>query len=190
MVRRIVPVLVALASFSHQGLAQGMPAETRDNIHALLNNHSSITRSVTLTDDGYVSKTESSDTAVTRILREHVAQMQERLESGLMVRRWDPAFAEYVKHYSDIEHTMTPTESGLTMTVRGKTPEAIQVARNHAEAVTDFVTSGWEGHNRTHPAVLDSAKTARSDKACCGNCRGGGGKGAKHMGHPVDKTKD
>ena len=190
MMRQTVPLLAAVACCTFQAFAQGMPAEARDNIHALLDNHASITRSVTLSDDGYVSTTESSDTAIARTLREHVGQMEARLESGLMVRRWDPAFAEYVKHFGDIEHTMTPTQAGLTMTVHGKTPEAIAVARNHAAAVTDFVTSGWEGHNRTHPAVLDSATSAKTDTACCAGCRRGGPQGGKGMGHPVDKPKN
>ena len=190
MKRLIVPLLAALACLPLQALGQGMPAEARENIHALLNNHTSITRSVTLTDDGYVSKTESSDTATARALREHVAQMEKRLASGLMVRRWDPAFAEYMNHYGDIEHTMSPTQAGLTMTVRGKTPEAIAVARNHAEIITDFIASGWEGHNRSHPPVLDSTKTAKADSACCGSCGMPGGKGGKHMGRPVDEPKE
>jgi len=190
MNRPFVPLLVALACLPFQALGQGMPAEARENIHALLDNHTSITRSIRLTDDGYVSTTESSDSATARALREHVAQMEARLESGLMVRRWDPAFAEYVSHYSDIEHAMSPTPAGLTMTVRGKTPEAIAVARNHAEIISEFVASGWEGHNRSHSAVLDSAKTAKADSACCGNCRESGMKGNKHMGRPVDKPKE
>lgn len=190
--KRIVPLVATVAWCSLQAFGQGMPAEARENIHALLNNHTSITRSVTLTDDGYVSKTESNDTTIARTLREHVAQMESRLASGLMVRRWDPAFAEYVRHYDQMQHTMSPTPAGLTMTVRGTTPEAVTVAQNHAEIVTDFVTNGWEGHNRTHPAVYGSADGAKTDSASC--CESGcgnqmcgqkkGGQGAHKHGRP------
>ena len=157
--------------------AQGMPPEARENIHALLNNHASITRTVTLTEDGYVSTTESSDSAVGRILREHVFEMQSRLESGLMVRRWDPAFAEYAAHFEHIDHTLTPTPNGLSIRVRGKNAEAVKVAQNHAEIVTDFVTNGWEGHNRTHPTALEASETVAAD-SCCGasGCGQGHGK--------------
>jgi len=161
----VVPALIVC--FSTDLGAQMMSPESRENIHTLLDNHASIRRTVTLTDDGYVSTTESSDSSVARALREHVTQMEKRLESGLMVRRWDPAFAEYVQHWDDIVHFMVPTNGGLSMTVHGKTPEAIKVAQNHAEIVTDFVTNGWEGHNRTHPSVLEGAEAAEGE-ACCG----------------------
>ncbi|MBE0557393.1 MAG: hypothetical protein IH628_09190 [Proteobacteria bacterium] len=161
-----------------------MPSEARENIHALLNNHASITRTVTLTDDGYVSTTESSDTAIVRVLHEHVGQMEARLESGLMVRRWDPAFVEYVHHIKDMERSFAATDNGLSMTVRGKTPEAIAVAQNHAGIITDFVTNGWEGHNRNHPAVLESSGVGQSGSCCRGDGCGGKSqrRGGKHSG--------
>jgi hypothetical protein len=179
-------------------LSQGMPPEARNNIHQLFNNHAAITRTVTLTKDGYVALTESSDPKVTAALRGHVQQMSDRLKSGLMVRRHDPAFVEYAAHYDNIAHTVEPTDKGLKVTVTGKTPDAIKVAQNHATVVTDFASNGWAGHDRDHAKALGAAAkpakpTAQSassvEKAkgpCCesgGQCCQGGsarksGKGA------------
>lgn len=135
-------------------LAQGMPPEARRNIHLLFNQHEAVRRQVTLTDDGYVSVTESDQPEVAAALKSHVRQMEERLKSGLMVRRHDPAFVEFADHYADMTHQFEATAKGVKMTVHGKTPAAIKVAQNHAGVVTDFATHGWEGHDRNHPAVL------------------------------------
>lgn len=182
-------VLAASAALATTATAQGMPPEARQNIHLLFNQHAAVTRTVTMTKDGYVSLTESENPKVAAALKEHVRQMEARLKSGLMVRRHDPAFVEFAKHYDDISHAMEPTENGLKMTVTGKTPAAIKVAQNHANVVTDFATNGWEAHDRDHAAVLKSgaepASTAKelsgpakkSAPACCengGECQMGG----------------
>ena len=88
-----------LLTWTPQCSAQGMPAEARENIHALFSQHTNFTRKVTITEDGYTALTESQDPKLARVLREHVKQMRERLQSGRMVRGWDPAFREMVEHY-------------------------------------------------------------------------------------------
>lgn len=159
--------------------AQGMPPESRKNIHALFSNHDKVKRTVEKTDKGYVATTESDDPAIASALREHVKQMSARLESGLMVRRWDPAFAEYVAHYKDIKHKVSKTKTGIRITVTGKTPEAIRVAQNHAAVISEFVKDGWKAHDRSHPVAI-VAKTAAAPAAaatapadCC--LKGGSG---------------
>lgn len=156
--------------------AQGMPPEAREAIHTLLNRHEAITRKVEMTARGYVAVTESDDPEVVAALRRHVKQMEERLESGLRVRRWDPAFAEYVAHYRDIDHTFKATARGVRMTVKGRTPEAVQVAQNHARVVSEFAELGWAGHDREHPAVLRKEQGQASPGSGAGG-RGGRGRG-------------
>jgi hypothetical protein len=134
--------------------AQGMPPEARRNIHRLFDGHEGLRREVTTIPDGYVALTESDSPELATALKAHVAQMEERLGKGLPVRLHDPAFAEYVKHRKDITHKVEATGKGLKVTVRGKTPEAVEVARNHAKVVTDFASHGWEAHDRDHPAAL------------------------------------
>jgi hypothetical protein len=165
--------------------SQGMPPEARNNIHQLFNQHAVITRAVTLTQDGYVAVTESSDPKVVAALRGHVQQMSDRLKSGLMVRRHDPAFVEYAAHYDNITHTVEPTAKGLKVTVAGKTPDAVKVAQNHASVVTDFASHGWAGHDRDHAKALTPATkpasqpsgmkpAANADKGTGPCCESGG----------------
>lgn len=166
-------------------LGQGMPPEARKNIHTLFDHHKSIHRTVEPTDTGYVAVTESDDAKVAAALKAHVAQMGERLKSGMMVRRWDPAFAEYVRYYDDMEHRVESIEKGLRVVVNGKTAEAVKVAQNHAGVILDFVDHGWEAHDRRHPAAVAAAPEAgpggEGRGACCmggdsakGCCRGSG----------------
>jgi hypothetical protein len=142
-----------IAASPSQVRAQGMPPEAREKIHHLFDNHGKIKRTVTVTDTGYTALTESDDPATAAALKAHVKQMSARLKSGLMVRRWDPAFAEYVTHYDEMEHRYEATEKGMKATVNGKTPLAIKVAQNHAKAVSDFAANGWEAHDCQHPAI-------------------------------------
>lgn len=155
--------------------AQGMPPEARANIQTLFNNHEKITRKVEKTEKGYVATTESDDPKVVAAMRDHVKQMSARLESGMMVRRWDPAFAEYVAHYKDIKHKFTKTKKGVQMTVTGKTPEAVKVAQNHAAVVSEFIKDGWKAHDRTHPVALTqpAASSAASSSNCCAKAAAG-----------------
>jgi hypothetical protein len=155
--------------------AQGMPPDARKNIHLLFNQHEEVRRTVTMTKDGYVSLTESDDPKVAGALKEHVRQMEDRLKGGLMVRRHDPAFAEFSEYYDQMTLVIEPTEKGLRVSVTGTTPAAVKVAQNHANVVTDFATHGWEGHDREHGAVLNAglapepATPKRSQPACCSN---------------------
>lgn len=155
--------------------AQGMPKELHDNIHSLFDNHAKFTRKVEMTEKGYIAVTESSDPKLAKILREHVSQMRERLQSGLMVRRWDPAFPEFIAHYDDITHRVEATRNGLKITVAGKTPNAIKVAQNHAKIVSDFAANGWKAHDTSHPLALAHAgqPVAQAEKptGACAECR-------------------
>ena len=152
-----VIILMLQPSCSQAGppAGHGMPAEAREQIHTLFENHDKIRREVTKTEDGYVAVTESDDAGVAKALQKHVAQMEERLESGLMVRRWDPAFEQYVSHYKAMEHTFEATDKGVRMVVKGRTALAAKVAQNHAAVISDFVAHGWTEHDVKHPAVAD-----------------------------------
>lgn len=169
----LATALVALCQSPAAGLGRGMPAESKESIHRLFDGHKSIKRDLKLTEKGYEAVTESDDANVARAIKKHVAQMSERLESGLMVRRWDPAFAEHVAHYADIKHEFKPTKKGIRVVATGKTPAAVKVAQNHARVLADFVGKGWEAHDELHPAAV-TAKTGASvavnpagKRACC-----------------------
>jgi len=169
--------------------AQGMPPAAQENIHRLFDQHAAVRRTVTLTEQGYTALTESDDPVIARTLRAHVSQMRERLESGLAVRRWDPAYAEMVQHYRDLELTVEPTPKGLRIVMLGKTPAAVKIAQNHAGIVSKFVEKGWAEHDVSHPAVASAAvapeSPVKSDEAhgakgagCGSGCGSGCGAGA------------
>jgi hypothetical protein len=174
---KIYPISLAMVTLVaslgiNRAHAQGMPSAMHDNIHALLGANSKITRKVEITKTGYVATTESADPKLATILREHVSQMRERLQSGGMVRRWDPAFPELVEHYDDISHRVEITEKGLRITVTGKTPDAIKVALNHAKIVSDFASNGWKAHDTLHPRVLPgSPENGPATKAYSPGCK-------------------
>lgn len=134
---------------------RGMPAAFQDNIHALFDNHETIKRKVEKTEDGYRSTTTSTDPKVAAILQEHVAQMKQRFDGGRPVRRWDPAFEEFFAHYDDMDVAIEKIDGGLRVTVKGRTPEASAVARNHAGIVSRFVAHGWDEAHASHPPALD-----------------------------------
>lgn len=150
----LATAVVALCQTTVASFGQGMPAESKEAIHRLFDGHKSIKRDLKLTEKGYEAVTVSDNADIARAINKHVGQMSERLESGLMVRRWDPAFAEYVTHYADIKHEFKPTKKGIRVVVTGKTPEAIKVAQNHAKVLAEFVSKGWQAHDELHPAAL------------------------------------
>jgi hypothetical protein len=162
--------VVALCQTPFASFGQGMPAESKEAIHRLFDGHKSIKRDLEFTEKGYEAVTESDDADIARAIKKHVVRMSERLKSGLMVRRWDPAFAEYVSHYADIKHEFKPTKKGIRVVVTGKTPAAVKAAQNHAKVLADFVSKGWEAHDELHPAALsDKAVVAGANgkRECC-----------------------
>lgn len=132
---------------------RGMPEESRSVIHDLFGQHEKITRAVKLTPKGYTAETTSSDPAVVSQLQKHVKQMKTRLNSGLGVRQWDPAFREFREHYGDLEMQIQNIKNGVAVSVTGSTPEAIAAARNHASVISKFVKNGSSEMHATHPAA-------------------------------------
>lgn len=156
--KTLLLAILAASSLSSTSCAQpkggpGMPAEAREQIHALFDAHDKIHRDLKLTADGYTALTESDDPKVAAALKKHVKQMQARLGEGLSVRRWDPAFAEYCDHYAEMDHQFTPTDKGVRMTVKGRTANAVKIAQNHAKVVSAFAAHGWAEHDKKHDTV-------------------------------------
>lgn len=172
--RRGFFILVAALSLAVTSLvsAQGMLPEARQNIHTLFNGHEQITRTLTMTEDGYEATTTSTNSTVAQALQDHVQQMQARLDSGLAVRRWDPAFFELRAYYTQIDVKIEPTEGGVKVVAKGQTPEAVKVAQNHAKVINEFVSDGWTAHNATHAAALTSTQEENQTGAQTGCCGG------------------
>lgn len=166
----LLSIVLPLAVFASAIVsANGMPAEFKETIHGLFDSHSLFEREVTETENGYTSKTTSNDPSAVKLLQSHVGQMEERLASGRMVRGWDPAYVEFVEHYSDIDIRIENLENGISITAIGKTPEAIEIARNHAGIVSKFIQLGWKEHDKSHAAVYGqvNSETSPAGKVCC-----------------------
>ncbi len=178
-------VLLAVPLLLANGITHGpIPAEQRDLIHQLATENESIHRTVEVTETGYRATTTANDAELADVLRKHVAYMQVRVDSGLRVRRWDPAYEEFFRHHEDIAIDVAPIDNGLEVTVVGATPEAILVAQNHGSIVSQFVDHGFEALYAEHDTVIGSSSDEveepvvgleRGGKNCgqgCGrNCR-------------------
>ena len=162
-----------------------MSDDFRGVIHDLFAHHDAFTRSVDLTATGYRAKTVSKDPKKGALLQKHVAQMESRLDGGMGVRHWDPAFAELRAHYDDMKVEIEKVEGGIAVVVTGETKAAIAVAQNHAKIISGFIKKGQEQMHARHPAVLADSDAAKAAPACgscgkdgCGgSCGKGGGKG-------------
>lgn len=150
-------------------------------IHSLFANHDKVKRSVELTDTGYRATTISEDKEVAKYLKRHVAQMESRLENGMGIRHWDPAFAELREHYDDMTIKVNDVDKGVSVDVVGKTPEAIKVAQNHAKIISGFVEKGNAQMHASHSRALgdgesDSGGQTKQMKCeNCGSAKGGAG---------------
>jgi uncharacterized protein YdcH (DUF465 family) len=149
----------------------------QEAIHKLFTNHEKIKRTVEMTDDGYKSKTVSDDPEIAKTLQKHVKEMRERLSAGMMIRRWDPAFAELVEHYKDIDHEFKEVEGGVEMVAKGKTPDATKVVQNHAKIISKFAKLGSDEMHESHARALgdsnkkeDSKKPDAAADAACPKC--------------------
>ena len=157
----VLSILSLAALFPLQAEPQGRghgkgrgEGDFRGVFHSLFAAHEKIDRVVELTDSGYRAKTTSEDKAVAARLQKHVAEMAARLDGGMSVRHWDPAFAEFREHYEDTSVEIENIEGGVSVSVTGKTPDAIKVVRNHAAIISGFVEKGSKEMHQTHPAVI------------------------------------
>ncbi|MDF1851309.1 MAG: hypothetical protein P1U85_10780, partial [Verrucomicrobiales bacterium] len=174
-----------------KGPAQG-GSDFRGVIHSLFANYEDFERKVEILENGYRAVTTSKDPKSAKLLQEHVIQMKERLDGGFGVRHWDPAFAELREHHEDMTIELEEITGGVSVSVMGKTPEAIQVAKNHAKIVSGFVEKGGEQMHATHPAVVSGKEGESTElaKAAC-SCGGekGQGKGKKQTATEGESTE-
>lgn len=135
------------------GMRGPLPEEQRTIIHELAENHKKLTRKVEMTKTGYVATTTSEDKNLAEKLKKHFRYMKKRLDSGAMVRRWDPAYAEMTGYYDQLKVEVQELPKGLKVTISGKNAEATKVAQNHAKIVTKFVNKGSDELHEKHPAA-------------------------------------
>jgi hypothetical protein len=114
------------------------------DIHELFSNHDRITRTVTNLPDGIRTVTESDDPRIAQILKDHVATMRQRVDTGN-----DPglpieseALRSIFRNYDKIETKVETTEKGVVVVQTSTDPETVAALQQHASEVTDFVKDG------------------------------------------------
>lgn len=150
-----VGVVCCAATFARPEFRGPLPDEQKEIIHYLAEHHAALKREVKLTDHGYTAITTSENPDIVKKLLTHFDYMEKRLDSGAMVRRWDPAFEEMVEYYEQLETNVKKLENGIQVIVKGTTPEAVKVAQNHARIVSGFVNEGQTAVSREHTKVVE-----------------------------------
>ena len=150
--------LLMFTAWGKEPMRGPLPAEQRAIIQFLADHHAELKRKVDMRKDGYAATTTTENKELAAKLKEHFAYMHKRLGSGAMVRRWDPAFAEFVEYHDRITTRIEQLENGVRVVVVGKTPEAVKVAQNHARIITGFTKQGAEAVHQEHKPALGEGK--------------------------------
>jgi len=130
------------AGVNNQG-RRGAGMSDHENIHALLDRHEVIERSVEEIDGGVVTVTTSDDPEVVRTLREHVREMQQRMESGHGMRWWDPVFAELFRNHDKVLMEIEDVPGGVRVRETSDDPDIAMLIRQHAiRGINEFVAEG------------------------------------------------
>lgn len=134
-------------------------------IHGLLSDHRKIERRVEDIPGGVQTVTVSSDSRTADLIRQHVQQMQRRIEAGQPIRMMDPLFAEIFRHHRSIRMEIEEIDGGVRVTETSDDPAVTSLIRQHARrAVSEFVEDGMrramqptplpEGYQREPRAAL------------------------------------
>ena len=140
----------------HQGMmmrhGMGMMGMSHDSrtmaemaaIHQLIANHDRIKRSVTNLPDGIRTVTESDDPQIAKVIKEHVASMDQRVRTkndpGLPIE--SPALRSILRNGDKVQTTIETTEKGAVVIQTSTDPETVAALQQHASEVSDLVQGG------------------------------------------------
>ena len=134
------------------GMGRGMMARQHDaatmaqmgDIHELFVNHDRITRTVTNLPNGIRTVTESADPRIAQLLKDHVASMRQRVDTGD-----DPglpmesqALRSIFQNYDKIHTTIETSATGVVVIQTSTDQTTVAALQQHASEVTDFVKDG------------------------------------------------
>lgn len=126
--------------------------EARDVFHELLSRHDLIDREVVDLPNGVQTITTSEDPEVAALIRLHVRQMVARFAEGMPVRRWDPLYAELIKHHEAISIEFEDVPGGLSVVETSDDPQVVLLIRQHAHrGVSEFVERGFDRASEPTP---------------------------------------
>jgi hypothetical protein len=146
------------------GMGSGMMGMGHDSatmaqmgdIHELFINHDRITRTVTNLPDGIRTVTASDDPRVAQLIKDHVASMGRRVDTGddpgLPIE--SEALRSIFRNYDKIETTVETTPTGVLVVQTSTDPETVAALQQHASEVSDFVKDGM---NAMRTAMMKNA---------------------------------
>ncbi len=153
----IVAASLALASCASSNRVAGVSdaepgslAYDRDVFQTLLGNHELIKREVREIPDGVETTTESDNSDVAKLLRDHAHAMKARIESDRRIRQWDPMFVTVFNYASKIRMEIIDTPKGVRVRETSTDAYAARVIQAHAKMVSAFAANGSEEALRAH----------------------------------------
>ena len=113
-------------------------------IHQLFANHDQIHRTVEEIPDGIRAVTESDNPQVAALIKEHVPRMYQRIENGqgipmIMMSSTLPIMAQNPELY---QRQLEFTSQGIMVTETSNNADMVDLIREHAHEVTEFVEVG------------------------------------------------
>ena len=148
------PITPAPRASAPMGRGRGMRGnrEAMTSIHALLDVHDKIDRTVEDIPGGVLTVTTSDDPNVTALLRTHVAQMKQQVHEGRPIRMWDPLFAELARHHDKIKLEIEEIPGGVRVRHTSDDEQVVKLIRQHAKkGVSEFVERGWDRAHQPTP---------------------------------------
>lgn len=152
------------SSITAPGRRGGPPADIRADqevFHYLLANHDKIQRTVTKTEKGVETLTESDSPEVAAKIQEHVSAMHRRVVEGRGLRFWDELFSAVFKHHKSIKMDYTKTEKGVKVVETSDDPLVIGLIQAHSDVVSLFVDSGFDEAEKNHPVPKTTKATEK-----------------------------
>ncbi len=151
-----------------RGGMMGGTMEEMSTIHRLLSNHEKIQRTVKDVPDGVETTTTSSDPRLAAAIREHVAQMKERIEGGEPIRQGDPLFREIFANHEHIHMAVEDVREGVRVKETADDAHVVPLVRQHARrAVSEFVAEGMPRAMQPTP-LPPGYKPSTSDQRAAG----------------------
>jgi hypothetical protein len=124
--------------------------EDRKWFHFLLANREKIKRTITRTENGVDTLTESDDPEVAAGIQTHVAAMHTRVKEGRGIHMRDPLFREVFRNADKISMEITDTDKGVRVIEQSDDPYVASLIQAHADVVSLFIENGHEEVQKNH----------------------------------------
>jgi len=124
--------------------------EDRKWFHFLLANREKIKRTITRTENGVDTLTESDDPEVAEGIQTHVTAMHARVKEGRGIHMRDPLFREVFRHADKISMKIADTDKGVRVIEQSDDPYVASLIQAHADVVSLFIENGHEEVQKNH----------------------------------------